>query len=154
MLVFHPRLFFGTLLGQNIENYTFFSYHSNEALQLSIREKQKVLECIDNIRQELQHAIDLYSKELISKYIELLLDHCTRFYTRQFITRSEANKKILTKFEDILFKRTEVAKKQLIHTNKTTSQIAEELGYSTPQLFSYLFKKIVGYTPNEFRILN
>lgn len=199
ILAFHPELICGTSLGQNIKSYTFFSYRSNEALQLSIREKQKVLECLGNIRQELQHAIDLYSKTLISKYIELLLDYCTRFYTRQFITRSEANKEVLAKFEKILdvyfetdqprmkglpstkycadllhlspgyfedllkqetgkntqeyvqFKRMDVAKKQLISATKSVSQIAKELGYSTPQLFSYLFKKMFGCAPNEYK---
>ena len=32
----------------------------------------------------------------------MLLDYCTRFNERQFITRCEANKKLLTKFEKIL----------------------------------------------------
>lgn len=95
ILAFHSVLICDTSLGQNIKNYTFFSYRSNEALQLSIREKQKVLECLNNIRQELLHAIDCHSKTLISRYIELLLDHCSRFYERQFITRCEANKTVI-----------------------------------------------------------
>lgn len=95
ILAFHPELICGTSLGQNIKNYTFFFYRSKEALQLSIREKQKVLECLGSIRQELQHAIDCHSKTLISRYIELLLDYCSRFYERQFITRCEANKSVI-----------------------------------------------------------
>ena len=102
MLAFHPDLIGCTSLGQNIQDYSFFSYHKNEALHISAREKQKVSECFDNIREELQHAIDCHSKTLITKYIELLLDYCTRFNERQFITRCEANKKLLTKFEKIL----------------------------------------------------
>ena len=34
--------------------------------------------------------------------IELLLDYCMRFYERQFITRSAANKDILMKFEALI----------------------------------------------------
>ena len=102
ILAFHPDLIGCTSLGQNIQDYSFFSYHKNEALHISAREKQKVLECFDNIREELQHAIDCHSKTLITKYIELLLDYCIRFNERQFITRCEANKKLLTKFEKIL----------------------------------------------------
>lgn len=202
ILAFHPDLSQGTSLGLNLKNYTFFSYHPDEALHVSIREKQKVLECLNNIEQELHHAIDFHSKTLISRYIEQLLTYCRRFYDRQFITRGETNKKLLAKFEKILdeyfetdqprmkglplaeyctgllrlsscyfedllkqetgkntqeyaqFKRLNIAKKRLINTDKTISQIAEELGFSTPQLFSYLFKKIVGCAPNEFRLLN
>lgn len=95
ILAFHPELIDGTSLGQNIKSYSFFSYRPNEALQLSIREKRKVLECLGNIRQELQQAIDWHSKTLISRYIELLLDYCCRFYERQFITRCEANKTVV-----------------------------------------------------------
>ena len=52
-----------------------------------------------NIEKELQHAIDCHSKTLISRYIELLLDYCSRFYDRQFITRNEVNKAILNKMD-------------------------------------------------------
>ena len=62
MLAFHPDLIGCTSLGQNIQDYSFFSYHKNEALHISAREKQKVSECFDNIREELQHAIDCHSK--------------------------------------------------------------------------------------------
>lgn len=102
MLAFHPDLISCTSLGQNISNYSFFHYTPNEALHISAREKEKVTECLENIRQELQHAIDCHSKTLITKYIELLLDYCTRFNERQFITRCEANKKLLAKFGKIL----------------------------------------------------
>ena len=41
-------------------------------------------------------------KTLISRNIELLLDYCIRFYERQFVTRTNVNKDVLMKFEDIL----------------------------------------------------
>lgn len=84
LLAFHPDLLCSTSLGRNIKNYSFFSYHLNEALHLSLREKDKAIECMYNIEKELQHAIDCHSKTLISRYIELLLDYCSRFYDRQF----------------------------------------------------------------------
>ena len=102
MLVFHPDLICHTSLGANIENYTFFFYYPEEALHLSLREKIKVSECLDHIGQELRHTIDSHSKILLSRYIELLLDHCSRFYDRQFITRHEANKEILEKTDLLL----------------------------------------------------
>jgi hypothetical protein len=48
---------------------------------------------------ELQHAIDKHSKTLIASNIELFLNYCNRFYDRQFITRDNAHKGILEKFE-------------------------------------------------------
>lgn len=102
LLAFHPHLICGTSLGMDIDLYTFFSYSSNEALHLSLREKTKAVECLTSIEQELRHAIDRHSQIIISRYIELLLDHCSRFYERQFITRCEANKKILVKLDLLL----------------------------------------------------
>lgn len=199
MLAFHPDLISCTSLEQNIANYTFFRYTPNEALHISAREKQKVIECFENIRQELQHAIDCHSKTIITKYIELLLDYCIRFNERQFITRCEANKKLLSRFEKILdeyfetnqmksaglpsadyfadllhlsptyfkdllryetgktvqehvqFKRFEIAQKLLQTTDKSISQIANELGFSSAQYFTRLFTKIAGCPPNEYR---
>lgn len=97
LLVFHPDLLRRTSLGENINRYTFFFYHLNEALHLSQREKNKAVECLCDIGEELEHAIDCHSKILITRYIELLLDYCSRFYERQFITRNEANRVLLKK---------------------------------------------------------
>ena len=69
LLAFHPDLLCSTSLGRNIKNYSFFSYHLNEALHLSLREKDKAIECMYNIEKELQHAIDCHSKTLISRYL-------------------------------------------------------------------------------------
>ena len=101
-LLFHPDLIRGTLLGQHMKEYTFFSYESNEALHLSERERAMVVECFLKIRHELEHAIDRHSKRLIAINIEMLLDYCLRFYERQFITRAEVNRDVLTRFERLL----------------------------------------------------
>lgn len=101
-IVFHPDLIRGTSLGKNMKNYTFFSYAVNEALHLSDQEKGIVTDCFRKISIELEHAVDNHSKSLITMNIELLLNYCMRFYERQFITRSHANKDELTKFEELL----------------------------------------------------
>ena len=74
----------------------------NEALHLSEQEREIVTDCIHKIQIELEHAIDKHSKQLIVRNIELLLDYCMRFYERQFITRNQANKDIIVKFEQLL----------------------------------------------------
>lgn len=48
-VLFHPDLIRGTSLGQNIKNYSFFSYEVNEALHLSEQEKEIVTDCIHKI---------------------------------------------------------------------------------------------------------
>lgn len=95
LLAFHPDLLYRTSLGKHIGNYSFFFYKLEEALHLSLREKNKIVGCLHNIGEELEHAIDCHSKTLITRHIELLFDYCTRFYERQFITRCDANKPII-----------------------------------------------------------
>ena len=101
-LLFHPDLIRGTALGQEIRRYTFFSYETNEALHLSEQERQTVMDCLGKIETELEHAIDKHSRRLITANIGLLLDYCMRFYERQFTTRSEVNKDIVIRFEQLL----------------------------------------------------
>ena len=101
-LLFHPDLIRGTSLGRSMDEYTFFSYEANEALHLSEQERLVVLECLQNITGELNHAIDKHSRRLIVSNIELLLNYSIRFYERQFITRSNVNHDILARFERLL----------------------------------------------------
>lgn len=54
------------------------------------------------INEEIKLNIDKHSKTLIVSNIELLLNYCTRYYDRQFITHNHANKYILVCFENLL----------------------------------------------------
>ena len=92
----------GTTLGRDIHDNTFFGYQSNEALHLSERERKIVLDCFSKIEYELERAIDKHSKRLILSNIELFLNYCVRFYDRQFITRDNAHKGTLERFENLL----------------------------------------------------
>lgn len=47
-----------------------------------------------------------------------------------------------------------VAKERVFDPNKSVSEIAYELGFKYPQHFSRLFKRQVGYSPSEFRMMN
>ena len=101
-LVFHPELLRGTPLASMMKDYTYFSYNANEALHLSEHERRTITECMEKIQAELQYPIDKHSKSLIVDNVKLLLDYCIRFYDRQFITRENANKDILTRFENLV----------------------------------------------------
>jgi AraC-like DNA-binding protein len=101
-VLFHPDLIKGTSLGRNIQQYSFFSYDVNEALHLSEKEKQLVIDAFNKIQYELEQSIDKHSKMLIASNLELFLNYCIRFYDRQFITRETPHKGIVEKFEALL----------------------------------------------------
>ena len=200
VLMFHADLLYGTPLARRMKDYTFFSYESNEALHMSDRERRIILNCFHEIREELEHTIDKHTKQIITSNIETLLNHCVRFYERQFVTREVVNRDLLTNFERILqqyfdsektatiglpsvqycaeqmhlspnyfgdlVKREtgksaqeyiqlaimERVKELLAESNKTISEIAYELGFKYPDHLSRIFKKVIGITPNEYRL--
>lgn len=101
-LAFHPDFIRGTAMARAIRDYHFFSYGSKEALHISEREKRILLDCFKKISYELGHPIDKHSKKLVISNLEMLLNYCERFYDRQFTTRNEVNKDILTRFEEAI----------------------------------------------------
>lgn len=147
-LIFHADLIHGTPLGKHIQDYTFFSYQSNEALHLSDRERKIVLDCFSKIEYELEHAIDKHSKGLIVSNIELFLNYCIRFYDRQFITRENVLKGILERFENLLNEYFQTKKPQTIGLPSVAS-CAGELNLS-PNYFGDLIKKETGKTAQEY----
>lgn len=147
-LAFHPDLIHGTALGRHMQDYTFFSYQSNEALHLSERERKIVLDCFSKIEYELQHAIDKHSKKLIVSNIEVLLNYCVRFYDRQFITRDNVHKGILERFEHLLNEYFQTDKPQAVGL-PSVAWCAGELNLS-PNYFGDLIKKETGKTAQEY----
>lgn len=147
-VVFHPDLIHGTSLGKHIDDYSFFSYQSNEALHVSERERQLVLDCFSKIKYELEHAVDKHSKKLIASNIELLLNYCVRFYDRQFITRENVNKGILGRFETLLKEFFASDKPQTVGL-PTVAWCASELSLSA-NYFGDLIKKETGKSPHEY----
>jgi hypothetical protein len=101
-LYFHPELIRSSALGDKIKEYGFFRYGVNEALHLSDQEKNTLLSILKQLQKEYHTNIDLYSNELIISNIELLLNYCKRFYGRQFITRTNQNKDIISRFETFI----------------------------------------------------
>lgn len=101
-LAFHPDILNRTALGKAISRYEFFDYTSNEALHLSAQEVEIFKGVLAMIEQELHHAIDKHTRELVVSHIELLLNYCLRFYDRQFITREEINHSVVKKFLTLL----------------------------------------------------
>jgi AraC-like DNA-binding protein len=147
-LVFHPDLIRGTSMAQHMSDYTFFSYAVNEALHLSERERQIILDCFSKIKYELELGVDKHSKKLIVTNIELFLNYCIRFYDRQFITRENAVKGILEKFETVLNDYFSSDRPQTIGL-PSVSYCASELNLSA-NYFGDLIKKETGKSAHEF----
>ncbi len=145
-LFFHPDLIRNTSLNAKMKDYSFFSYEMAEALHLSEKEKQLLYECIVKIQSELKENIDDYSQTIIVSTIELLLNYCSRFYGRQFITRKATNRDILEKVEILL---------KEYFSNKTDSNglptvkyLAEVVNLS-PGYLGDLLKKETGLNAQE-----
>lgn len=147
-LVFHPDLLHGTALGKIISDYNFFSYNTNEALHLSAKEQQLVLDLFSKINYELQQSVDKHSKKLVASNIELFFNYCERFYDRQFITRENVNQGILERFEDLLNTYFSSEKPYSVGL-PSVSYCADELHLSA-NYFGDLIKKETGKTAQEY----
>ena len=119
----------------------------NEALHLSEQERHIIIDCFRNIEEELHHTIDKHSQRLIVSNIELFLNYCVRFYDRQFITRENVNKDILTRFENLL--------NDYFYSEKPESSGLPTVKYCADQMhlsanyFGDLIKKETGKTASE-----
>lgn len=141
-LLFHPDLIRKSELGQTIDNYSFFDYEVNEALHLSDKEKQVLNDQVVKIQEEISANIDKHSQKLIVTNLQLLLDYCTRYYDRQFYTRTNLNRDVFSRFEHLL-KEYFRAEKQLATGIPSVRFCSEELNMSANYL-SDLLKKETG----------
>lgn len=146
-LFFHPDLIRNTPLNDKMKGYSFFSYEISEALHLSEKEKNTLYECVQRIDAELQENIDVHSQKIIVSLIELLLNYCSRFYSRQLITRSSSNKTIVVQVENAL--RT-YFNTSTTHTKGLPSvkYLAEQVHLS-PNYLSDLLKKETGMNAQD-----
>lgn len=146
-LAFHPDLIRKSSLADKISQYTFFNYEVNEALHLSDEELDTIEDLLRKIVKEYSQNLDKHSQNLIISNIELLLDYCTRFYDRQFYTRSNLNLDYVSKFEKLLNKYYESA---LVNEKglPNVKYLAYELNFS-PSYLSDLLKKETGKTAQE-----
>lgn len=146
-LLVHPDFIRSYPLARNIKNFGFFSYDTNEALHLSDLEKTTITGLLDNIRYELNTAIDEVSQDVIISYIEVLLNYSNRFYKRQFITRKAVNHDLLTKMDTVLedyFNKQETLNKGL----PTVEFLASTLNLS-PHYLSDMLRNLTGLNAQQ-----
>lgn len=143
-LFFHPDLIRGNSLSPKMNDYTYFSYDTKEALHLSEKEKQTLYDCILKIENELKENIDNHSQTLIISNIELFLNYCSRYYSRQFITRKNANNDTIAQIENLLQAYFSAENNQL----PTVKYLADKVHLS-PSYLSDLLKKETGMNAQD-----
>ncbi len=146
-LYFHPDLIYGTALFNKMAEYSFFKYTTNEALHLSEDEKVSLSAIIGTIETEINRPIDTHSKNVLVSAIEFLLNHCNRYYDRQFITRANENSSVIAAINTYLknhFTSAILNEKRL----PTALQCAEYVSLS-PNYLSDLLRKETGKTTQE-----
>ncbi len=146
-LFFHPDLIRVTSLNDKFKRYSFFNYEVSEALHLSNKEKNILLECVQKIQAELQENIDIHSQYIIVSTIELLLNYCSRFYGRQLITRSQTNKSIISQIESILTQY--FADGRINEQGLPTVKYLADKVHLSPSYLSDLLKKETGKNTQE-----
>ncbi len=147
VLAFHPDLIRKSNLADKIDHYSFFHYDANEALHLSHDELNTIEDILAKIVKEYSQNIDKHSQNLIVSNIELLLDYCTRFYDRQFYTRSNLNSDIVSRFERLLKDYYQL--EESINSGLPKVQyFANQLNFTSSYL-SDLLKKETGKTAQE-----
>jgi AraC-like DNA-binding protein len=102
MLFFHPDLIRKSPLADTIRTYGFFSYDVHEALHLSEEEVNVLTAVAMSIKHEYGQRIDDHSQEIIVSSLQLLLNYCSRFYQRQFNTRTNLSKDIVAQVDRVI----------------------------------------------------
>ena len=146
-LCFHPDLLRNTSLGSQIQDYSFFNYDVYEALHLSEEEEKTVHHCVKQIQSEYEQRIDNHTQRVIVSNIELLLNYCLRFYERQFNTRTNQSKDIVSQFEKELKGYFNI-EKHLEEGLPTVKYFADKAHLSS-NYFSDLLKKETGRSPKD-----
>ncbi len=149
-LLFHPDLLYGTPLAGRIREYGFLDYDQREALHLSDEERRIIEDTFTHISAELEHAVDSHSQQLLTVYVQLVLDYCLRFYDRQFITRHKVNSTLIARFERILDDYL-ASDRLVLKGHPTVAWCAGELCLSA-NYFGDLVRKELGSTAKDFII--
>jgi AraC family transcriptional regulator, transcriptional activator of pobA len=146
VLLLHPEFLSRHPLASTIGTYGFFSYNVHEALHLSEKEEQNIIQLFQKIEEEYQH-IDYHTQNILLSQIDLLLNYSKRFYERQFITRKAASTDLLSKTEQLLasyFDSQQHSKSGL----PTVELLAKELHLS-PHYFSDMLRSLTGQSAQQ-----
>ncbi len=149
VLLFDNTFIQGSEIEKRLSGYHFFSYNSNEALFLTEEEKETLSRLMEHIRHELkEHQTNVQSDYIIKDYILLILDYCSRFYTRQFKEQSSGGSDILTRFQQLLNDYYSMGL-QRQYGLPSVKYCASEL-YLSPGYFGDIIRNVLGESPKDY----
>ncbi len=143
-ILFHPDLLHGTPLNEKIKEYSFFSYSVNEALHMTLQERETLDRCFALIKAETERCHASYQNEIIVGMLDVILNYCMRFYDRQFLTRGISNNDTMARLERFLNDYYDTGR-QLTEGLPSVVTCASELCMSA-NYFSDLLKRQTGET--------
>ena len=82
------------------------------------------------------------TNDQLAKELNVSVSTLTRMFKKYYNTTPAAY---------VLSQKISTAKVRLSHTNITVSEIAQDLGFNSPEHFSRIFKKHVGVSPIKYR---
>lgn len=114
---------------------------------ISLRDSVSRSKYKDVVDKVIDYITDHYSDEdlslnILAEYVRFSPNHLSTIFSQQ---TGEPLSKYLIEF------RINKAKEELKCTSKKSSEIALDVGYRDPHYFSYMFKKITGMTPTQYR---
>ena len=148
MLAFSPTLIKGSTFGRHINEYSFMQYDLEESLYPTEDELDKVRSIFRRVDDELHHEEDRNTLHILTDAIKLVLDHCLRFYDRQFTTRHSQNYQIAQEFlQNItVYLNSGMARKMGV---PSISYFAD-LSHTSPGYFSDIIKKETGVNIKKY----
>ena len=148
ILAFSPTLIKGSTFGRHISEYTFMQYDIKESLYPTEDELDVMKSIFRRVDEELHHEEDRNTLHILTDQIKLILDHCLRFYDRQFTTRHSQNYQIAQEFlQNInLYLNSGMAKKMGV---PSISYFAD-LSHTSPGYFSDIIKKETGVNIKKY----
>jgi two-component system, response regulator YesN len=98
------------------------------------------------IKKSIEYIGTHYADEITCTRVASHINFSPTYFSRLF--KKETGRSYV---EYVTFVRLQRAIALIRHSDDTFEQIAEELGFNTPNYFSNIFKKYVGLTPSEYR---
>ena len=137
----YNRLIISSLVAAMMHLYDGVYQRHNDKLQASQSREQTIFDrFIQLVNQHCaeQHQIGYYADRmcLTERYLSTIIRQTSGVTAKEWIDRA-----LITRI-----------KVELMHTNKSIAQIAEELHFPNPSFFSKYFKRIIGIPPGEYRV--
>ncbi|MGJ7921216.1 AraC family transcriptional regulator [Neobacillus sp. LXY-4] len=98
------------------------------------------------ILKSIEYIGEHYAEEIPVTKVAAHINFSPTYFSRLF--KKETGRSFV---EFVTYVRLQRAIALIRHSNNTIEQIAEELGFNTPNYFCNIFKKYVGLTPSEYR---